>query len=278
VAEWRRDTPWRQGHLLTDEAVAALRLGRSDGTSRTLVAIATHDCDLTQPIEKEPAIEVVIGRVVEESNGICLDAKNPRKLHLHYSGNAPCIVEFEATAKVSIGKMALADFTPCSMTFLDPKNYNIYQFWLGSRYRRSAFPDEFERRLKDETKLAKKIANILEPLGAQISGVFFDVDGGNEVSRDGPDDTYTLDILILHSAEPDFMAAEAAAIKASDAIKAAFTGKLFTPTRTWKQIELSSCDPVSESVLTYDVFKRLKRWPLEHISLGDDPPKPVLAE
>ena len=124
-----------------------------------------------------------------------------------------------------------------------------------------ATPDEFERRLSKESNLADKIARAVKPHGALISGVFFDVDQGDEIDRQGPDDTYTLDIIILHSAEPDFAAAETAAQQAAGAISRAFKDKLFTPTSRWQQIELRSCEPVSESVLTYHVFKQLKRWP-----------------
>lgn len=112
-----------------------------------------------------------------------------------------------------------------------------------------------------------------------IVGVFFDVDGGQEVKREGADDTYTLDITILHAAEPDFEAAENAAQTAAEAIEKAFREKLFNAeTRSWQQIELHSCEPLSESVLTYDIFKRLKRWRLEHISLAAEPQQPVLPE
>jgi hypothetical protein len=85
---------------------------------------------------------------------------------------------------------------------------------LARRYRRSAFPDEFERRLTKQTKQADKIAKALKPHGALIVGIFFDVDDGHEVTRNGPDDTYTLGLLILHAAEPDFDAAEMAAEQA----------------------------------------------------------------
>ena len=57
-----------------------------------------------------------------------------------------------------------------------------------------------------------------------------------------------------------------------------FKKKLFDPTKKWQHIELRSCDPVSESVLTYQQFKQLKRWRLEHISLAAEPQQPVLAE
>ena len=159
------------------------------------------------------------------------------------------------------------------------ENHAIFQMWLASRYRRSAFPDEFERRLTaKELKLHEKIAKAVKPHGELIAGVFFDVDDGVELCRNGPDDTYTLDITILHAADYDFVAAESAATTAAKAIEKAFKDKLFDPTKTWQQIELRSCEPVSESVLTYQQFKQLKRWRLEHISLAAEPQQPVLPE
>lgn len=126
--------------------------------------------------------------------------------------------------------------------------------------------------------MADRIAKTLKPHGAQIAGIFFDVDDGLDITHSGPDDTYTLDIYIMHSAEPDFEAAKAAAQQASIDIQLAFTEKLLTPTKTWQQVELRSCEIVSESVLTYQQFKQLKRWRLEHISLAADPQQPLLEK
>ena len=279
MAEWNRDTPWRQGHLLGNDAIEALRLHHAVAPDQTLVIVASHDCDLAQAPEGEPVVEVVVGRLVTEKDGNCTHAKNARKLHVEFAGAAVFSAEFEATAKLSIEKRALNDFVPRPEAHLSPEDHAIFQMWLASRYRRSAFPDEFERRLTSkEFKLHEKIAKAVKPHGELIAGVFFDVDEGAEVTRDGPDDTYTLDITILHSADPDFDAAEKAADTAAKAIEKAFKDKLFDPTKTWQHIELRSCDPVSESVLTYQQFKQLKRWRLEHISLAAEPQQPVLAE
>lgn len=108
----------------------------------------------------------------------------------------------------------------------------------------------------------------------------FWADEGAEVTRDGPDDIYILDITILRSADPNFDAAEKAANTVAKAIERAFNDKLFDPSKTWRHIELRSCDPVSESesVLTYQQLKQLKRWRLDHISLSAEPQQPVLAE
>jgi len=278
VAEWNRDTPWRQGHLLNSDAIDALRLRHPVAPDHTIVIVASHDCDLAQTPEGEPGIEVVVGHLLVDKDGNCTHAKNARKLQVEFSGAAAFWVEFEAPAKVQIDKRALNAYAPRLEAQLSSESLAIFQMWLASRYRRSAFSDEFERRLTKKTKLAEKIANAVRPHGALISGLFFDVDEGVELTRDGPGDTYTLDITILHAVEPDFAAAESAAETAAKAIEKAFKEKLFDPTKSWQQIELRSCEPVSESVLTYHQFKQLKRWRLEHISLAAEPQQPVLPE
>ncbi len=278
MAEWNRDIPWRQGHLLGQDAIEALGLNRAAAPAQTLVIVASHDCDLAQAPEGEPVVELVVGRLLTDNNGNFTHAKNARKLHVDVAGAVHFWAEFEATAKVSIDKLALNAFDPRPDAHLSPESRATFGMWLASRYRRSAFPDEFERRLIKEFKLHERIAKAVKPHGELIAGVFFDVDDGAEVTRDGPDDTYTLDITILHSADPNFDAAERAAKAAVKDIEKAFKDKLFDPTKTWQHIELRSCDPVSESVLTYQQFKQLKRWRLEHISLAAEPQQPVLAE
>lgn len=269
---------WRQGHLLTAEAAVALGFRHVVNPEQTMVVVVSHDCDLAQESEFEPVVEVIVGQVIEKLDGNCTHAKTPRKLHIEFDGDLPCFAEFEATAKLSVKKEELTDFIPRIDLRLSPENHSTLQFWLASRYRRSAFPDEFERRLKDETKLAKKISKALEVHGSHISGIFFDVDEGMDATRNGPGDTYMLDIYILHLAEPDFIASEAAAQKAASVIESAFRDKLYKPTNTWQHIELRACEVVSESVLTYQHFKQLKRWRMEHISLGSDPQQAVLVE
>ena len=278
MVEWNRDTPWRQGHLLGSDAIADLGLVHATDPENILVIVASHDCDLAQDPDGEPSIEVIVGRLVTDKDGNCTHAKTARKLHVEFAGAAVFWAEFEATAKVSIDKLKLNCFGPRTDVHLTSENHAVFQMWLASRYRRSAFPDEFERRLIRETKLAEKIARAVKLHGELIAGVFFDVDKGVEVTRDGPDDTYTLDITILHAADPDFDAAEKAAITAAKAIQTAFEDKLLKPTKTWRHIELSSCEAISESVLTYQQFKQLKRWRLDHISLAATPQQSVPAE
>jgi hypothetical protein len=277
MAEWARNTPWRQGHLLTNEAVTATGLNHPKYPDDIVVIVASHDCDLAQLPDIEPQVEVVVGRQIPALDGNYTHAKSSRTLHLEFD-NEPLLAEFVITEKHSIPKNVLVDFGPMTNVRLSPPNLSTFQRWLASRYRRSAFPDEFDHRMK-KAGLTDKIVKAVKPHGSMITAVFFDVDEGQEVARTGPDDVYMLDIILLHATEPDFQAAEASANEARVAIEHAFTTKLFdTQSGSWKSIELRSVEVNSEGAMTYLQSTLLKQWRLDYISLGADPQQPVLAE
>jgi len=278
MPEWSRNTQWRQGYLLTDEAVRSIGILHPESPDITVVIVATHDCDLTQHPDREPIIEVVVGRKVQKLEGNFTHAKNSRILHIEFESNEPLLAEFSSTEKRSIPKNVLVNYEPNTNARLSPTVKATFQMWLASRYRRSAFPDEFENRLK-EAKLHEKIAKTVKPLGNMITAVFFDVDEGREVTRTEPDDVYTLDIVLLHATEPDFVAAAKATDSAIAIIDRAFKAKLQDPqSGIWKNIELRYIDAISEEALSYRQAKVWKKWSLDYISLGADPQQPVLAE
>jgi hypothetical protein len=278
MPEWSRNTPWRQGFLLPAEAIESIGLSHPESQTETLVIVATHDCDLTQLPDREPTIEVVVGRKIQNLEGNFTHAKNSRTLHIEFENNEPLLAEFSSTEKRIIPKNVLLNYEPESNASLSPAAKATFQAWLASRYRRSAFPDAFENRLK-EAKLHEKITKAVKPLGNMITAVFFDVDEGREVARTEPDDVYALDIILLYATEPDFDAAEKAAESAKDAINRAFKAKLQDPqSGRWKYIELRYIDAISEEALSYRQAKLWKKWSLDYISLGADPQQPVLAE
>ena len=67
---WTRDTPWRQGHVLTAEATQALGLSHPETPDSTCVVVISHDCDLANhDLQVEPHVEIIIGRHLPEGNG-----------------------------------------------------------------------------------------------------------------------------------------------------------------------------------------------------------------
>jgi hypothetical protein len=276
MAEWNRNTPWRQGHMLSDEAAIALKLKNAESPEQTVAVVISHDCDLAADPSKEPRVELILGSLIEESQGSLTRSKNARTLHLpFFRGEQKQWVELLAIEKITIAKSALVNYAPRGDFGLDRSGHSILQEWLAARYKRSAFPDAFEDRLK-ESGLAEKLTAILRPYGDYIRSILFDVDDGNEQVRNDPADTYALRIYVLYTTESDPEKALLAAEQVRDKVQAAFRQKLFEPSKQWVHIELCECTVVSDDVLTIAQSALFKQWRLEHLSLGEDPPQPML--
>ncbi len=280
MADWARDTPWRQGHLLTADAIRAL--GLADTNTPAAVAVISHDCDLAQDPKTEPDVEVIVGRIVEKPDGNYTHAKNLRKLHLRYvCEGQPMVVELQANGKQLVskdGEAGLAGYRPLAGASLGSDEKGILQLWLAARYRRAAFPDEFDRRMGKETGLREQLAKILKVRGEHVAAVFFDVDSGEEVQRHGADDTYTLSITLLYSTAVDPGAAEREAQAAQAAIERVFKDCCHVGSGRWRWIELRECEAMADTAMTYAQSVSFKKWQADHISLHSDRPQEMLNE
>jgi hypothetical protein len=278
MAEWDRNTPWRQGHLLTGDAAKTLGLIHSRLPEGTAVVVVSHDCDLAQMPAVEASVEVVVGCFLDKTDGNLTYAKNARRLHLPFTkGSTKAHVELSATAKKFVTKAHLADCQPNDAIRLTPDEQSILQRWLAARYRRAAFPDEFDRRL-EERGLRERLANILKSQGVHIAAIFFDVDEGEECKREAPDDTYSLTIYLLCSTRVDPEAAAKGAQAAKAAIEDSFRAKCCPDGEIWKFIELRECHVISDEAMSIAMSDRLKRWHADYISLRAEPQQPMLNE
>ena len=178
MTNWDRLTPWRQGHFLSDHSVSCLHaILRIEGDDYVAIVVS-HDCDLTQTPSVEPYLEVIVGKRMTAPNGNYTHGKNPRRLHLPAQGvDGPLWIDLNATKRCMVPKDMLANVNPSEEIEIDSKARNVLQFWLAARYRRSAFPDEFDRRLTN-TGVGTRLRNILKSKGTHIVAVFFDVDEG----------------------------------------------------------------------------------------------------
>jgi hypothetical protein len=182
---WERDTPWRQGHVVPDDALESLDLLSTDSLSEMAAIVVSHDCDLAQSPGVEPAVEIIVGHWVTAVDGNFSFGKNARRLHLSFSGGSEVrAANLIASRKIPIEKTQLAGYTPVETVQLSALELTILQRWLAARYRRSAFPDEFDKRL-EETGLRDRLGKILKIFGTLISAIYFDVDQGDEVIRSG---------------------------------------------------------------------------------------------
>ena len=275
AAIWTRDTPWRQGHVLTADAIQALGLAHPETPDSTCAVVISHDCDLANhDLQVEPNVEIIIGRHLPEGNGNYFWAKAPRTLHVDVlRADTPAVVELVATAKTVVLKEVLAAFTPDAAYSFPGKSLSALRSWLGVRYNRAAFPDPFVDRLS-QFKVDRRLAKIVEPVGNLLSAVYFDVDGGKEIDHsDGS--PYDLKIVLAYPPgdDPEQTADEVEKLEA--AIEDLFAKKHFDQaTGKWNGIALKGCMSISEDDLTVSKARLLTQWRLEYMTLKADEEQP----
>lgn len=275
AAIWTRYTPWRQGHVLTAEAAQALGLSHPESPDSTCVVVISHDCDLANDaLQIEPDVEVIVGRGLPKGDGNYFWAKAPRTLHIDALKNdVAAVVELVATAKRLIPKQALAAFAPDAAYSFPGKSLSALRSWLGVRYNRAAFPDQFVNRLS-VSKVDKRLAKIIEPVGNLLSAVYFDVDGGREIDRsDGS--PYELKIVLAYPPgdDPEHAADEVEKLEA--AITDIFEDKHFDlATGKWNGVALKQCMSISEDDLSVSRARLLTQWRLEYMTLKSDEEQP----
>lgn len=113
--------------------------------------------------------------------------------------------------------------------------------------------------------------------GDHVRALLFDLDEGMEVERTTPEDLYQLGIVILYDSLRDEPSSAAAAAKAAEELEALFDTAFHAPTGAWQNIRLQYCDPISDNAITVAQNEALKQWRLEHMSLQDDPPQPMIT-
>lgn len=155
-------------------------------SEKSFCVVITQDCDIVHsPPEEEPFIEFIIGNLSEDRS--CKNGKNPRKLHLENNGQ---ILEFIIHNRFFVKKESLVGFEFSDLLFeLTPDNTKILKKWLGSRYTRAAFPDEFNKRLKNA-----KVEKITEKgISSKVSHIFFEVE-----DRELPsEEIYQLNVMVV---------------------------------------------------------------------------------
>jgi hypothetical protein len=276
MATWDDSAPWRQGHIVPPEAMAALGLAHPETPESTVALVISHDCDLAQPPASEPFVEIIVGRYIDNANGNFTHAKSTRILHLTATAGAEKkTIEIASTAKRNLEKPFLANFSPHPAILISPDERSIVQRWLAARYHRSAFADEFNRRLKT-SGIEDDLRKILKQSGEHLIAIFFDMDQGAEIERAAPEDTYDLLITLVFNTGNDPAIAEAAAQEAADKISTAFRKRCFK-SGVWQNIELQSCEVMSDEAITLRQSMLAKAWRLDDLSLKSEPQQSMIG-
>lgn len=208
-----------------------------------------------------------------KDDGSLTHAKDARTLHLtiNESSGKSRFIELKAGEKFRVDKGAFVRRVPSAEFQITKENVGILQRWLAARYRRHAFSDAFETRFN---RVEKKFRDILKKSSKHIRAILFDVDEDPySHPTDGPA-PFRLDIYLVHSTDQDAEESQKVAESTRVKIENAFREK-YQVGGQWSEIELRSCEVISDSALTYIQYLQLDEWRAESISLKSDPPDPM---
>jgi hypothetical protein len=276
-----RQLTWRQGNILSTDAINFFSIHLPEAEQESYVVIVSHDCDLSATVDKEPYAEFLIGQKIPKL-GSDSYGKNARRLHIQYQTESePLTLALSAVSKGLINKADLYKFEPRKDLRLDGYGIQILQQWLASRYKRAAFPEAFEERLRSvsipgKDSFLKKIEVLLSEGGEHIRALLFDLDSGNDVERQESTDLYQLGVYVLYNSLLNEPEAAEAAKRLAESLEDLFS-KAFNNGQEWSGLELIYCDPISDSSLTVAQQQLLKIWRLEHMSMREDPPQVMLS-
>lgn len=258
--EWTRSMPWAQGSVIAAEDMLAL--GLVEGEPGWGVVI-THACDLAHDdLDLEPNVEVIVARPLSSPDGNCRYAKNARKLHLDWEGEAePWYLELLATRKCQVHKTTLAAFDPVPDITLSPAGRRILQGWLAARYRRQALPDSLVERLR---KVFARLEKKGKGNAGNVVGYWLSFEPACELPSAEP---YDLNISIVYTID-DPLAEEAAAGIAKD-IDSKFNGLVRQAGAG--VVVLGECSALSEEEFTLRDIREHVEFRLDYLSNREYP-------
>ena len=125
-----------------------------------------------------------------------------------------------------------------------------------------------------QSKVDKRLAKIIEPIGNLLSAVYFDVDGGKEIDHsDGS--PFELKIVLAYPPGDDPEQAADEVEKLEIQIADLFEKKYFDQaTGKWNGVALKQCMSISEDDLRVSRARLLTQWRLEYMTLKADEEQP----
>jgi len=242
---------WRQGSVLPDALARTLveEGGFGGLDSFDLVVVASHDCDVAnRDLDKEPTAELLVARLVgQRPDGNLTFGKNPRSLHLQVRG--PDGLQWYGLSmgeRFSVSRARLLDAEPNDEHDLSAPGVRQLGLWLAYRYRRAAFPDEFNRRAEAANSQVKAV---LKANGQYVSGVLIAV-ADEELPRD---ENYSI-LIWMTTAVNDY------SDRTRRALSEVATDKIASALSACSGIVVTESELRSEADVTLDDLKLLKRW------------------
>ena len=141
---------WKQGSLIHRDGLDELDI-RADAF---VGIVASQDCDIAAHTAVEPTVELMLASHVPRCETRNIDGRNPRLFDLEFDGDS---IRLAIRDRCNVEKLKLVELgAPMSRL---PKPGSVSR-WLGRRYTRVAWPDQFEKEI-GSGRASKKLKRLL---------------------------------------------------------------------------------------------------------------------
>jgi hypothetical protein len=211
-----KDNGWRQGSFLPSTLALSLSVAH-DCEDVTHAVVISQDCDVTHPeLEVERYVEILFVQAIDVTNPGLTDGKSSRFLHLEAVRDS-AVQGFAALAwnKARIDRASLAVESPDTTISIPSGTLRGMVRWIGDRYTRTGFPDEFVKRTEH---IEKPLIKLMKKEGSAFWRILVSLDSFDELPTDAE---YAMDCAcVVHPEFWENPVTQEQALAAGDALKA----------------------------------------------------------
>jgi hypothetical protein len=266
-AETINERGWRQGSVLPPSSFESLSAlcGAEFNPGQHCAIVVSQDCDVVHCSYKtEPNVEIVRGVRRKRLDGNLTFGKSGRKLQLELStADGPMVFELSIHERYSIDRRILEDTEPDASVSLSNREKRTLAGWLAKRYKRHAFPDEFNRRLKEQPH-SDDTRNLFKAYGQEIEAVFVLLQPEDDELPVA--ESYVVNLWAVMASE------DYDDIETRTRLENEFIHPLETSFGGFTGIELGAAMLVSDEDFSLADVGRTRRMDLDDLSYRDDSP------
>jgi hypothetical protein len=257
---------WRQGSVLPAALSTVVRWCDSDVAppAGARVVVVSHDCDIVSRDAHDPhVLDVIAGATAISPDQNNRFAKNPRRLVVTATAadGESELIQLEKRWKGSIRREDLAKH-PATGLSLSGDALDHLVLWLIRAVARSAFPDEFNARLK-ASKAFGKIRKTANKIDGQPLAIFVDL--GAQMTRELPvGEAYEIDFAVVLDGE----------MLPGDQTWDDFEQQVYEPLLHELQrvegVKLKSDQLITDAMITWRERRQFHALDLDDLSVRDD--------
>jgi hypothetical protein len=225
-----------------------------------ILIVVTHSCDLLHSsYGTEPTFEVLKATPLCSEDGNYTYGKNPRKFHFQLKRNgSTCAYEISIHQRCFLERPLLEEYDPDHGTKIESTVVETIARWLAQRYRRSAFPDEFNLRWQGERD---RIKQILKRGGKLFTGIYLRLDSTDELESDKE-----YRIVVIATAKPEDLGHDT-----PEGEMYVTLDRLEETLNKCTGISVVYSDVRSEADFSMDDLRHSMKWDFDHMTFSEKP-------